>query len=106
MVLSGWGRRVYLGVVSNTLQFLESSTITNAACASALSEVDYSVYPNQICTFTRSGQGVCIGDYGSPLVINDVLVGVVSWGYHCGIGSPDVYTRVSSYIDWIQANAT
>ena len=30
----------------------------------------------------------------------------VSWGLGCGdYGVPDVYTRVSNYIDWISATA-
>ena len=49
--------------------------------------------------------GACYGDSGGPLVQNlgghDVLVGVVSWGAHCGGRTPDVFSRVSANIDWI-----
>lgn len=36
----------------------------------------------------------------------NTLVGLVSWGMHpCGNGYyPDVYTRITSYLDWIEQN--
>ena len=30
------------------------------------------------------------------------LVGITSWGYGCGKGTPGVYTRVSEHMDWIK----
>jgi secreted trypsin-like serine protease len=63
------------------------------------------------------GRDACEGDSGGPLVLDywhggrfeSVQVGVVSWG-PTGCGDPlrpGVYTRVSSYLDWIaRAQAT
>ena len=44
------------------------------------------------------------GDSGGPLVVDDVQVGVVSFGKPCARGVPDVYTRVYNYVDWINDN--
>lgn len=33
-----------------------------------------------------------------------VIVGVVSYGIGCGGNYPGVYTRTSTYIDWIEKN--
>lgn len=43
------------------------------------------------------------GDSGGPLVCNGTVAGVVSFsGRRCGDRkTPDVYTRVSSFSDWI-----
>ena len=49
------------------------------------------------------------GDSGGPLMVkgNDdryVLVGIVSWGHHCGGKKyPAFYTRVSEFRDWIDS---
>ncbi|XP_023416444.2 serine protease 29-like [Cavia porcellus] len=53
------------------------------------------------------GRGTCYGDSGGPLVCKDSdswnLVGVVSWGYHCGWAIvPSVFARVHTYVPWIQ----
>ena len=49
------------------------------------------------------------GDSGGPLMCrlpgqeNWKLFGITSWARECaGVGKPAVYTRVVSYIDWIQ----
>jgi len=56
----------------------------------------------------ESGKDSCQGDSGGPLTREEdggrrSLVGVVSGGKGCGAGKPAVYTRVSSYADWIVA---
>jgi secreted trypsin-like serine protease len=50
---------------------------------------------------------VCAGDSGGPLVASngkrDAVVGIVSYGPHCSVAAPTVYTRVSGFVDWIRA---
>lgn len=104
VILAGWGTLFNGGSVPNNLQFLNSRTIAVEDCQARLSPNP--VYESQVCAFTASGQGACHGDSGGPLVtLNNVLVGLVSWGVPCGRGYPDVYTRVYSFLDWINANS-
>ena len=45
----------------------------------------------------------CQGDQGGPLVCNDQLQGLVSWGWGCARrNSPGVYTKVCYFIEWIK----
>ncbi|XP_050091506.1 chymotrypsin-1-like [Anopheles aquasalis] len=102
-LLTGWGYTmpVRIGSTPEDLQEAELTTITNDECR----EKGMPVNPTEICTFTRRGQGACGGDSGGPLVCNKQLSGVVSYGTRfCGIGVPDVYTRVSEFDSWIQEN--
>lgn len=61
----------------------------------------------QICA-GEPGKDTCQGDSGGPLVILNQdykcmysIVGITSFGGHCGSIIPGVYTRVSNYIPWI-----
>lgn len=68
----------------------------------------FSIGDTEICaTGPQGGKDSCFGDSGGPLFgVADngkfVQVGVVSWGPQCGNPLyPGVYTRVSSFSDWI-----
>ncbi len=70
----------------------------------------FSIGDTEICaTGPPGGKDSCFGDSGGPLVVaadgtprGYVQVGVVSWGPQCGNPLyPGVYTRVSSFADWI-----
>ncbi|XP_012599334.2 serine protease 30-like [Microcebus murinus] len=57
--------------------------------------------------FVEGRKESCKGDSGGPLVcaVNNtwIQVGIVSWGFGCiWAYRPGVYTRVSSYTDWIK----
>ncbi|XP_028258900.1 mast cell protease 3-like isoform X1 [Parambassis ranga] len=59
---------------------------------------------SMICAMpTGAFRGFCNGDSGGPLVCDGGVAGVVSFsGRICGDSTtPDVYTRVSSFRDWI-----
>ncbi|NP_001166072.1 serine protease 135 precursor [Nasonia vitripennis] len=57
----------------------------------------------QVCALQREGVGSCMGDSGGPLAANGVLVGITSWGIPCGLGYPDVYTKVYAYKEFIES---
>ena len=55
----------------------------------------------------KNSTGVCFGDSGGPLICHQngqtVLAGIASWTKPgCNTEMPNVFTRVSNYIDWIQ----
>ncbi|CAG9565385.1 unnamed protein product [Danaus chrysippus] len=70
--------------------------------------------PNIICVGGKKGKDTCSGDSGGPLVKiesenyeeNWYMFGITSLGFReCGLeGIPGIYTRVSSYMDWILDN--
>jgi len=55
-----------------------------------------------ICTKTFVGSGMCIGDSGSGVVVNNTLVGIVSSSLFCAKGYPDIHTNVYPYLEWIE----
>jgi|GEM_PF-765137 len=64
--------------------------------------------PGMICAgLDEGGRDTCQGDSGGPLLVRDgngdfVQLGIVSWGAGCAVaGRYGVYTRITSYIDWI-----
>lgn len=72
------------------------------------------IIPQQICAGGEKDRDSCGGDSGGPLMSETrdskgnsfvYLAGLVSYGpTQCGMkGWPGVYTRVSSYLDWISS---
>ncbi|MCJ8320511.1 MAG: trypsin-like serine protease [Colwellia sp.] len=112
VTVMGWGGRV--GYAPNkgptsdfpdVLHQVELSLLSNQQCQQALS--GHSITNAMICaTFAGGGKGSCQGDSGGPLVVSTnegwQQIGIVSWGVGCAAdGFPDVYTRSSAFIDWI-----
>jgi trypsin len=53
--------------------------------------------------FLKPGKDACQGDSGGPMVINNKLVGLVSFGVECASTKyPGYYTNVASFVNWIK----
>lgn len=98
---AGWGDSVKENTPTNDLQFVTMNTISIQDCSDAFPT--HLIYDTQICTQTSDGSGTCVGDSGAPLVFENKVVGVLSWGTVCGGGQPEVYTKVQSYVNWINS---
>ncbi|RZF47531.1 hypothetical protein LSTR_LSTR009067 [Laodelphax striatellus] len=90
----GWGvASVSLGIPSPTLQKLQVEVIDNKECTEQIKE--------------KIGNGIL----GGPLTVEEdnvsTLVGIVSFGVTgCAVipAFPDLYTRISEYVNWIDVN--
>eukprot|EP00158_Paraphelidium_tribonemae_P007338 Partr_v1_DN28204_c1_g1_i1_m76265 putative protease len=101
----GWGATDEGGLASNVLLQVDVPIATNENCKKA---VGMNIADSMVCAGGARGKDACQGDSGGPLIAVDkstgdsVLVGIVSWGKGCArAGFPGVYTRVSSFMQWI-----
>jgi len=100
----GWGRLSYTGGNPDELQAVDLPVVENKKCQKKFVST---IESRMICAGGQEGKDACIGDSGSGLIVrldNDiVLCGVVSFGRRCALPEvPGVYTRVSSFVEWIQ----
>lgn len=99
---------------SSTVNLMEAKvrTMNLTVCQKMLSETSRrenqivirdGLSPRQYCAYDPI-QDVCDGDSGGPLQYFEgsttaTIVGIISFT-SCGTG-PSIYTRVASYVDWI-----
>ncbi|XP_052075425.1 cationic trypsin-3-like [Mytilus californianus] len=103
--ISGWG---YIDANENeaeTLQFADTSVLSNAECNDL---ADPTVPKSQICAYDFENiKQACNGDAGGPLTCerngSRVLVGVFAWLYNvCNAEKPFVYSAVAYYTSFIE----
>ncbi len=111
VTIYGWGFTSFPpGPRPEELHVVSRSTISTAACNDVYVQYDgTNITDNQVCT-QANGAGSCQGDSGGPLLRSDdngkvYQVGIVSFGVGCASKSPDVFTKVSSYLKWIEDNS-
>jgi len=104
--ISGWG---FLNRTTNAQSpLLQSANVTTIRTLSCVVEwwmrlgdmrsMDYS----EICT-KSDDVAACAGDSGGPMVCNDKLVGIISWGNNlCTFDTSFVYSRVNYFSKWIK----
>ncbi|KAF7662724.1 hypothetical protein LDENG_00227550 [Lucifuga dentata] len=108
-LLAGWGSLYEDGPPANVVMEAMAPILPQSICKNAhIKEV---ITNTMLCAgYLSGGIDSCKGDSGGPLIYQDrisgrfQLHGITSWGIGCGEkGKPGVYTRVSAFSDWIQA---
>ncbi|XP_058975829.1 brachyurin-like [Musca domestica] len=103
---SGWGRDSDAATsVSPVLRYIEVPVLKQSTCKTYYLG---SVTDKMICISGKDGKSTCNGDSGGPLVYKhdgvNTVIGATSFGIALGCekGWPGVFTRVTSYLDWIE----
>ncbi|XP_049293909.1 collagenase-like [Anopheles funestus] len=109
--VSGWGA---LGQNSpeilplNNLHRVNGSVISNTACSLQFLG---GIAESHVCVSTNNGSP-CQGDQGGPLTVEDAdgsqtVIGVFAFisVLGCELDRPAVYTRLTPYLAWIEANS-
>ncbi|XP_051736358.1 complement factor D-like [Ctenopharyngodon idella] len=98
--VAGWGSMKTNGQgTSNCLMEANTTVLNQAECKK---KWEHEFFEQQMICVHGHG-GTCKGDSGGPLVCGETAVGVTSFGGHlCNShNSPNVYTKISAYINWI-----
>ncbi|XP_052894734.1 brachyurin-like [Anopheles moucheti] len=110
-IVSGWGAQSnddYAELADEMrldLRYATNTIVSNEVCYRVYGPI---IRIQQICAAGEGGRNPCQGDSGGPLSVKFdghrlTQVGIVSYGsvLGCQNGVPGVYTRVSSYVEWI-----
>uniref|UniRef100_I3NC80 Kallikrein related peptidase 10 n=1 Tax=Ictidomys tridecemlineatus TaxID=43179 RepID=I3NC80_ICTTR len=105
-----WVARLALGITWRVLPSVKYNKGLSCSRVTLLTPKACEVfYPgvitnNMICAGLDQGQDPCQSDSGGPLVCDQTLQGILSWGvYPCGSAQhPAVYTQICKYVPWIK----
>ncbi|XP_026822722.1 transmembrane protease serine 9-like [Rhopalosiphum maidis] len=104
----GWGSLKESGPQPAILQKVNVPVWTNQECKFKYGAAAPGGIVDHFLCAGKAARDSCSGDSGGPLMLNDgkwTQVGIVSWGIGCGKGQyPGVYTRVTSFMNWITRN--
>lgn len=113
-IAAGWGRTEFMGPKSDELQKVDLNLIDQKMCKDIYSKerrLPHGIMDGQFCAGNlKGGKDTCQGDSGGPLHAElpeyncvKFIVGVTSFGKFCAApNAPGVYTKVYSYLDWIE----
>lgn len=112
--IAGWGDTTFEGNFHPDLMEMKLFVWNHDSC-SKFPQKDVLISENHLCgSITDTVSDSCQGDSGGPLMFpikffkdfsRFYLVGVLSYGKQCAItGYPNIYSRVASYIEWININ--
>lgn len=113
-VAIGWGRTHFSGPKSDVLRKVNLDIINQTVCQSSYRKerrLPQGIIDEQFCAgVLAGGKDTCQGDSGGPLIAQlpefncvKFIIGITSFGRFCASpNSPGVYTKVYSYLDWIE----
>ncbi|XP_023935763.1 trypsin, alkaline A-like [Bicyclus anynana] len=104
---AGWGSINWGGQFSDQLRHVQKWTINQATCRQRYANSGRNVTDNMLCSgyLDIGGRDACTGDNGGPLLHNNIVVGIISWGYECGSPRfPRVTARMSRFTNWVVQN--
>ncbi|ODN00098.1 Plasma kallikrein, partial [Orchesella cincta] len=108
--ITGWGSFNLTEHTEDALKESEVVVVSNEICAKNYSSEDIPVTDNMLCA-ALPGEDPCKGDSGGPLIVKGsnnedyTQIGIISHGEGCAVQDfPAIFTRVSSYINWIKDN--
>ncbi|XP_076332764.1 trypsin-1-like [Tachypleus tridentatus] len=105
----GWGRTSAFGSISTQQMEADIPIWNQQECKKKWETANVKITSSMICAGGQTTDS-CSGDSGGPMVIKEdgriTILGIVSFGLEiCAYpGWPSVYTKVSSFIDWIEEN--
>lgn len=113
-LVAGWGKTEFRSRAMR-LRKVYLNGFDIQACSNLYKQENVFITTSQLCAGGIKGRDSCNGDSGSGLLAIDdsdlshvywYLAGVVSFGVSsCGInGWPAVYTKVTEYVNWIEAH--
>ncbi|XP_077562174.1 proclotting enzyme-like isoform X3 [Haemaphysalis longicornis] len=103
----GWGATKFNGAGSSVLRQAQIPVWDETKCSSAYAQ-HLPISNSQLCAGdVNATKDSCQGDSGGPLLLPHqrryYVIGIVSSGKDCATpGFPGIYTRVSSYLDWLR----
>ncbi|XP_057641817.1 mast cell protease 8-like [Chionomys nivalis] len=96
--VAGWGPLANC-ILPNTLQEVKLEVQKSQKCQEMYKNYNDSI---QLCVGNpKEKKATAESDSGGPFVCHNVVQGIVSQ-HHCTGDLPEVYTRISSFIPWIQ----
>uniref|UniRef100_A0A1I8M7U9 Peptidase S1 domain-containing protein n=2 Tax=Musca domestica TaxID=7370 RepID=A0A1I8M7U9_MUSDO len=113
----GYGSTSFAKERTNRLTHLNMTIVPNDECNRELPpipETEEGIIFSQMCAKDYAlNRDTCQGDSGGPLQLNIRgrrrsnrlhyhLIGITSYGLYCRSGYPSIFTRVYSYLDWIE----
>ncbi|XP_015181475.1 PREDICTED: trypsin-3-like [Polistes dominula] len=105
--VTGWQRKLSQDIpIETELSVISVMTVNQEKCSSVMPSYQ-PLSENMLCAGNMTkGVETCQGDLGAPLMVDQMLIGILSYGLGCEtMLHPGVYTRISNYLKWIASNS-